>query len=139
MKYFLIAVFALFSLPALAAGDCSLKWTLAVTLDGVTKAENVRNLYGLTSDQLKRVQARGKRAFDVGSKQQDKGGGYVVALGEEASCAGAPATVLPTVELKGMTARGVNAFLRTAAKGDSEFLDDADKRVAAGKKSSWGE
>jgi len=99
MKTIILLCAALFSLPSFAQ-TCDVTWRFALTHKGESVIENIRILRGLDQGDFAQTQKRGVRALNAVVKDQDKGGDYVMTLGQDTTCA-APSGTLPSIELRG--------------------------------------
>jgi len=121
------------------AQSCDLTWTYKATNAGKLEAEQSRTVYGLTAEEVNKVQKRGDRVLDAGSMDQDKGGPVTLVLGTKLVCDG---KVVPAqageIELRGMTLKDSNKFNRASNKIDIELFDDIDVKHKGGKKHAFG-
>jgi hypothetical protein len=121
------------------AKSCDLTWTYKATNANRLEAEQSRTVYGLTAEEVNKVQKRGDKVLDAGSMDQDKGGPITLVLGTKLVCDG---KVVPAqageIELRGMTLKDANKFNRASNKIDIELFDDIDAKEKAGKKRAFG-
>lgn len=126
---------------AVSAQTCDVKWTVISTIDGKVKLKNTREVFDLSTDDVKKAQARGQRMLDAASQVQDKGGPVTLTFGEWVTCDG---KAIPgpgginEVEVRGLTLKAANQVGRVGGDGDRQMHDEIDKRHGQGKKQPWG-
>jgi len=118
---------------------CDVTYTAEVeTMEGFDVSSSSLTLRGVPMADVLDNSAKAIKVLDVLSKQQDKGGVYVLETGEERNCAGKIERVAATsVQLKGITLRGANSGARAALQQANLIVGRYESRAAKGDKQGW--
>jgi hypothetical protein len=139
MKRVLAIALSLFASAAFAQ-VCDVTVTADVeTMDGRNVGTMTATSYAVPMADVLDNSARALKVLDVLSKQQDKGGVYVLETGEVRSCDGKPPerVAATSVLLKGITLKGANMGARAALKESDGITKRYEDRAAKGAKEGW--
>jgi hypothetical protein len=141
MKRLLLTLFgaiaALFLCAAAIASDMTL--STCVEHKGAKTMCGSFSWYGLDAVSAQNITARGMNMLDAGSKLQDKGGDFTIRMTGNVVDDNGKSAAIPEIELRGVTFRGVNQFLRVQQKhadaliGYGELMEKGGKRKHFGK------
>jgi hypothetical protein len=140
MKRILILALSLFATTAFAQTVCDVTYTAEVeTVAGNDVSSSTLTIRGVPFADVLDNSAKALKVLDVLSKQQDKGGVYVLETGEVRSCDGKPPerVAATSVQLKGITLHGANVGARAALKQADLIVKRYEQRQAKGDVQGW--
>ena len=140
MKRLLVLALSLFATAAFAQSVCDVTYTAEVeTVAGNDVSSSSLTLRGVPFADVLDNSAKALKVLDVLSKQQDKGGVYVLETGEVRSCDGKPPEriAVTSVQLKGITLHGANVGARAAMQQADLIIKRYEQREKKGDVQGW--
>jgi len=140
MKRILVLALSLFATAAFAQSVCDVTYTAEVeTVAGNDVSSSSLTLRGVPFADVLDNSAKALKVLDVLSKQQDKGGVYVLETGEVRSCDGKPPEriAVTSVQLKGITLHGANVGARAAMQQADLIIKRYEQREKKGDVQGW--
>ena len=140
MNRILILALSLFATAAFAQTVCDVTYTAEVeTMAGNDVSSSSLTLRGVPFADVLDNSAKALKVLDILSKQQDKGGVYVLETGEVRSCDGKPPEriAVTSVQLKGITLHGANVGARAAMQQADLIIKRYEQREKRGDVQGW--